>query len=68
MHCPNCSEAFRLVADYASHLQRCRPLDVDAGVSEWLLAKLNAATESIDLDPGIEEAEEGATAAMVALT
>jgi hypothetical protein len=66
MHCPNCSEAFRLVADYASHLQRCRPLDVDAGVSEWLLAKLNAATESIGLDLGIEEAEEAAEPALIA--
>ena len=58
MKCPNCSEPFRLVDDYASHLRRCRPLDVTVQVSEWLLAKLNAATESIDIDLGTVVAED----------
>lgn len=66
MNCPNCSVTFRLIADYASHLQRCRPVDVGAQVSEWLLAKLNAATESIDVDLGILEAEEAGAPVLVA--
>jgi len=60
MFCPNCSETFRLVADYASHVQRCRPLDVTLQVSEWLLAKLNTATEALDLELAYMDEEEAA--------
>ena len=60
MNCPNCSETFRLVADYSTHVQRCRPLDVTVQVSEWLLRKLNAATESIDLELSLLFEEEAA--------
>lgn len=60
MNCPNCNETFRLVAEYGSHVQRCRPLDVTLQVSEWLLRKLNAATESIDLELSLIDEEEAA--------
>ncbi len=62
MFCPNCSETFRLVADYASHLQRCRAMGVRIQVSEWLLEKLNAATEAIDLELAFIDEEERAAA------
>lgn len=57
MNCPNCSESFRLVADYASHLQRCRPVDAHAAVSESLLARLNAAADLLEAEFGVVEAE-----------
>ena len=41
MRCPNCTATFVLRADYADHVQHCRPLDVD--VRDELLARLNAA-------------------------
>ena len=66
MKCPNCSERFRLVADYASHLQRCRPLDVDPAITESLLARLNAATAPLSLELGAIEAEEAARPLLVA--
>jgi hypothetical protein len=60
MNCPNCFEPFRLVADYASHLQRCSPREMHAEISDSLLATLNAATESLDLELGAAEAEAAA--------
>ncbi len=66
MNCPNCSEPFRLCADYASHLQRCRPSDVDPAVTESLLARLNAATASLSLELAAVEAEEAARPQLVA--
>lgn len=66
MRCPNCSEPFRLVADYASHLRQCRPMDVIlANVSESLLARLNAAAESLYVEFGVVEAEEAAEPVLV---
>ena len=56
MNCPNCSASFRLVADYAAHLQRCRPVEMHAPVSESLLASLNAAAEALDATLGVIEA------------
>ena len=58
MNCPNCSETFRLVADYGSHVQRCRPVDARAEVPQSLLAQLNAATESLYVEFGVVEAAE----------
>ena len=66
MNCPNCNETFRLCADYASHLQRCRPLDVDPAITESLLARLNAATAPLSLELGAIEAEEAARPLLVA--
>ena len=66
MNCPNCSATFRLRADYASHLQRCRPSDVDPAVTESLLARLNAATASLSLELAAVEAEEAARRQLVA--
>ena len=63
MNCPNCSERFRLVADYASHLRRCRPLDALPEVSESLLARLNAAAEALYVEFGVAEAAEPALVA-----
>lgn len=41
MYCPNCNTTFTLRADYADHVQRCRPSEVN--VTDALLARLNAA-------------------------
>lgn len=65
MDCPNCFETFRLVADYASHLQECRPSDVNTPVTETLLAGLNAATESLYIEFGVVEADEAAERQLV---
>jgi hypothetical protein len=45
MHCPNCTTTFVLRADYADHVQQCRPSDVD--VMDALLARLNAAADRL---------------------
>ncbi len=53
MNCPNCTESFTLRADYASHVQRCRPLDAATAITESLLARLNAATDLLYVEFGI---------------
>jgi hypothetical protein len=39
MKCPNCATIFVLRAEYAAHVQQCRPADV----TDALLARLNSA-------------------------
>jgi hypothetical protein len=43
MRCPNCTAIFVLRADYADHVQPCRPSDADVDVRDELLACLNGA-------------------------
>ena len=48
MNCPNCSATFVFRADYAGHVQRCRP-DV---ATDALLARLNAAAARLHAEFG----------------
>jgi hypothetical protein len=55
MRCPNCNTIFVLRADYADHLQHCRPASVDA--ADALLARLNAAAARLHAEFGDIEAD-----------
>ena len=66
MNCPNCTAAFVLRADYASHVQRCRPLDAAATIAESLLARLNAATDLPYVEFGVVEPGEALQRRLVA--
>jgi hypothetical protein len=47
MRCPNCTATFVLRADYAEHVQLCRPPGADIDVRDELLACLNAAADRL---------------------
>ena len=54
MRCPNCTATFAFRADYAAHVQACRPASAEA--TDALLARLNAAAARLheefgDLQP-----------------
>jgi hypothetical protein len=47
MLCPNCSATFVLCADYADHLQRCYPRELNATVTQQVHARLTVAASRL---------------------
>ena len=55
MRCPNCNAVFVLRADYADHVQLCRPSRADVDVRDELLACLNGAAARLYAELGDAE-------------